>query len=1156
MSKERNYRRRFWRSTALLTLATTLGFAAATSFSVATDVMPSPTYPISSVGLSVSDFKVEGLTAPEGIDVARPRFSWKLFSQDLNEGQSAYQLKVAKEFGDRVLVWDSGRVESDEQLFVEYDGKPLEPATEYSVELVVWNKDGSRKSQIFGCFSTGLFATDANPNPWKGKWIGLSSTAPEIEPADIKKSSWIAFQDTFSLPSGFSTYRFSFDVADKAEIAAAVANFSADNSSYIYLNGEELGGSDEYRFAATRDMKSLLRDGKNVIVIKVNNVGGSPNPGGLLGAFYLRDKSGKQTDYITDESWKSIEGFDERYIAPEFDDSKWGNSFVLAACDADPWKTVETAPAELPVPARYLSKVYEVRQDVEVERAVVFMSGLGYSECYLNGLKLGDQICGPMFTDYDKRVPYVTYDATDVFKATKAVGADEIEVGVTLGNGRFYAPRIDKCVHYGLPRLLFQMQVEYADGTTDIFVSDETWKGTDAGPILENNDYDGEVYDARRATVIDPNSDAAKYVDGTSRFVETRFGKSVAIATDRQVEIFDAPKGKLVAQSIPAMRKTVEVKPKSVKEIAPGKWIFDFGQNLVGVPCLRVQGQAGTEVKMRFAETLIPDGPKAGNLYVANLRTAKQRDIYVLRGDSTQEVYEPRFTHHGFRYAELTGYPGTPDLNTLTANALNTDLPVVGAFETSNETINQIYSNIVWGTRGNYLHMPTDCPQRDERMGWQGDRAAESKGEMYIFDANTMYNKWMQDVEDSQMENGNVADVCPAYWRFYSPNVTWPSAQVIIPQTLAVMTGDSRAIAKHYDSRKKWLDYMLSLVDEDGTTSKDNYGDWCVPPERKELIHSEDPSRRTNPSLVATAYLIYDMKIVADFAEKLGKKEDADFYRARAAEMTKAFNDKFYNAEKGVYDNATQTSCVLPLYFGIVPEGDREKVFATLTQNIESVTNMHVGTGLIGGQWSNRVLSDMGRIDIPFAFATNRDYPSWGYMIEKGATTIWELWNGDTADPAMNSGNHVMLVGDLGVWFYEYLAGIKADENSLGFKRIIMRPNVVGDLTYVKAKHESPRGLIISDWKIDENGTFVWSVAVPPNTTALVSVPTTKPESLSIRSTRLKIVPPEPGEIRGVKYERIFAPFDAASLEKTTTDGRVEFELGSGFYEITAELQR
>ncbi len=1156
MSKERNYRRRFWRSTALLTLATTLGLGVATSFSVADDNMSPTTYPIASVGLSVSDFKVEGLTAPEGLDVARPRFSWKLFSQDLNETQSAYQLKVVKEFGDRELVWDSGRVESDEQLFIEYDGKSLEPATEYSVELVVWNKDGSRKSQIFGCFSTGLFATEADPNPWKGKWIGLSSNAPEIEPADIKKSNWIAFQDTFSLPSGFSTYRFSFDVADKAQIDAAVANFSADNSSYIYLNGEELGGSDEYRYAATRDMTSLLRDGKNVLVIKVNNVGGSPNPGGLLGAFYLRDKSGKQTDYITDETWKSIEGFDESYVAPEFDDSKWGNSFVLAACDADPWKEIQTAPAELPVPARYLASVYEMRQDVEVERAVVFMSGLGYSECYLNGLKLGDQICGPMFTDYDKRVPYVTYDATDVFKATKAVGGDEIEVGVTLGNGRFYAPRIDKCVHYGLPRLLFQMQVEYADGTTDIFVSDESWKGTDAGPILENNDYDGEVYDARRATLIDPNSDAAKRVDGTSRFLETRFGTSVAIATERQVEIFDAPKGKLVAQSIPAMRKTVEVKPKSVKEIEPGKWIFDFGQNLVGVPCLRVQGQAGTEVKMRFAETLITEGPRAGNLYVANLRTAKQRDIYVLRGDSTQEVYEPRFTHHGFRYAELTGYPGTPDLNTLTANALNTDLPVVGAFETSNETINQIYSNIVWGTRGNYLHMPTDCPQRDERMGWQGDRAAESKGEMYIFDANTMYNKWMQDVEDSQQENGNVADVCPAYWRFYSPNVTWPSAQVIIPQTLAVMTGDSQAIAKHYDSRKKWLDYMLSLVDEDGTTSKDNYGDWCVPPERKELIHSEDPARRTNPSLVATAYLIYDMKIVADFAEKLGKKEDADFYRARAAEMTKAFNDKFYNAEKGVYDNATQTSCVLPLRFGLVPDGDREKVFATLTQNIENVTNMHVGTGLIGGQWSNRVLSDMGRIDIPFAFATNRDYPSWGYMIEKGATTIWELWNGDTADPAMNSGNHVMLVGDLGVWFYEYLAGIKADENSLGFKRIIMRPNVVGDLTYVKAKHESPRGLIVSDWRLDENGTFVWSVAVPPNTTALVSVPTTKPESLSVRSTRLKIVPPEPGEIRGVKYERIFAPFDAASLEKTTTDGRVEFELGSGFYEITAELQR
>ncbi|MBR5242605.1 MAG: hypothetical protein IKW13_00070, partial [Thermoguttaceae bacterium] len=267
MSKERNFRRRFWRSTAILALASTLGVSAATLVSVAADVLPTSSYPISSNGFSVSDFKVEGLVAPEGLDVARPRFSWKLFSQDLNESQSAYQLKVAKAFGDRELVWDSGRVESDAQLFVAYDGKSLEPATEYSVELVVWNKDGSRKSQIFGCFSTGLFATADDSKPWKGKWIGLSSSAPEIEPADIKKSNWIAFQDTFSLPSGFSTYRFSFDVADKAEIAAAVANFSADNSSYIYLNGEELGGSDEYRFAATRDMKSLLRDGKNVLVI-------------------------------------------------------------------------------------------------------------------------------------------------------------------------------------------------------------------------------------------------------------------------------------------------------------------------------------------------------------------------------------------------------------------------------------------------------------------------------------------------------------------------------------------------------------------------------------------------------------------------------------------------------------------------------------------------------------------------------------------------------------------------------------------------------------------------------------------------------------------------------------------------------------------------
>lgn len=1158
MTKARCFGRRFLNASlgaALLgATAAFCGFGALETFetnAVALD------YAVSVEGFHVVDVRVENLETPEGVDVEKPRFSWKIYTQDLNESQSAYQIIVSQAFNERDVVWDSGRVESDRQLYVEYDGAPLEPATEYAVELIVWNKDGSKKSQVFSCFSTGLFPTDAEPNPWKGKWIGLNSRVPEVESADVQSGNWIAFENTTSLPSGFSVYRKSFEIADKNEVAAAIGNFSADNSGLIYLNGEEIGGSDEYRFAATRDFRPYLRDGKNVLAIKVANVGGTPNPGGLLGAFYVTTKDGATTKYVTDESWKAIEGVDDAYFTFEYDDSAWTSAFVIAPGGGGPWGEIQTAPLEKPCPARYLSNVYRLKEGVDVSRAVVFFSGLGYGECYVDGAKLGDQICGPMYTDYDKRVPYMTYDATDYLKQVAAANETAVEIGVVLGAGRFYAPRIDKCVHYGDPRLLFQMQVEYADGSTELFVSDENWKGTDAGPIVENNDYDGEVCDARNATRIDANSENAALKDGESRYVETRDGVSVSIATDLPVDLMDAPKGVLVSQLIPPMRKTVTVKPVSLKEIEPGKWIYDFGQNLVGVPSLKVKGDAGTEVKLRFAERLIPDGPKAGQLYVANLRTAKCRDIYVLRGDADGEIYEPRFTYHGFRYAELTGFPGTPQLDTLTAFAVNTDLPVVGSFEASDPTMTQIYKNVEWGTRGNYLSMPTDCPQRDERQGWLGDRAAESKGEMYVFDAATLYNKWMQDVEDSQQESGNVSDVCPAYWRFYSPNVTWPSAQVIIPQSLAIMTGDERSIAKHYDSRKKWLDYMWSLREADGLIAKDNYGDWCVPPERLDLIHSEDPARQTNRALLATAYLIYDMRIFADFAEKLGKTDDAKLYRERADQTTNVFNYKFYNAEKGQYDNGTQTSCALPLYFGLVPQGERDKVFATLVKNIETVTNRHIGTGLIGGQWINRVLSDGGRIDLSYDFATNRTYPSWGYMIEQGATTVWELWNGDLADPAMNSGNHVMLVGDLTIWFYEYLAGIKADENSLGFKRIIMRPNVVGDLTYVKAKHDSPRGLISSDWTFDpEKNLFVWNVAIPANTTATVSVPTSNPDSLAMRTTRLKIVPPKDGEIRPVKYERVYFPFDVDALQKTTTDGRVEFELGSGFYEIVAELTR
>ncbi len=515
-----------------------------------------------------------------------------------------------------------------------------------------------------------------------------------------------------------------------------------------------------------------------------------------------------------------------------------------------------------------------------------------------------------------------------------------------------------------------------------------------------------------------------------------------------------------------------------------------MGQNMVGWCRLKVSGPRGTEVRLRHAETLKPDG----TLYLDNIRSAKVTDTYTLKGRGT-EVYEPRFTYHGFRFVEMTGYPGKPELSSLEGQVVHDDLQTAGEFACSNPLLNRIYRNIVWGVSGNYRSIPTDCPQRDERQGWLGDRSAECKGETYLFDTAALYAKWLQDMADAQKPNGSVSDVCPAFWPIYSDNVTWPSSTVIIPGALREQYADERIIATHYDSAKKWMDYMGGFI-RDGIIARDSYGDWCVPPEDPKLIHSNDPKRRTDKALLATAYFYHDAQLMARYATLLGKTEDARHFTELAEKLKAAFNAKFFRADTGQYDNGSQTSCVLPLAFGLVPDGERERVFRHLVSKITDETQDHIGTGLIGGQWLMRVLTAGGRADLAYTIASQKTYPSWGYMVEKGATTIWELWNGDTADPAMNSGNHVMLVGDLGIWLYESLAGIKPDPAQPAFKHILMRPEPVGDLQSVKATHHSPYGLIASDWQ-KQSGVFRWNITVPANTTATVYVPAKTAESVT-----------------------------------------------------------
>lgn len=1015
---------------------------------------------------SVGKLRCEFLKDPQGIDTLQPRLSWILSSDARGQVQSAYEVLVASSEAKlkpgSADLWGSGRVASSQSIHVRYAGKPLNSGQPCFWKVRVWDKDGKASDWSAPArWSMGLL----HPSDWTGKWIGKDGTD---NGGELKDTSWIWFPEGHpekDAPIATRYFRRTFDLPADRKVKQAELLLAGDNEFACAVNAKHAGAGTSYKNATDMDVTSSVQPGKNVIAAWVKNSGNGPNPAGLIGRLKVEFETGEPLILATDGQWKSTDKEAGAWTSVDFDDATWKAAQVLGPAGLEPWGKV-AMPEDRRLPARMLRKEFDATK--KIARATAYISGLGLSELYLNGQKVGDDALSPGLTEFNKRVFYVTHDVT------KQLQQGRNAIGVWLGNGRYFAPRsaVPTATRtYGYPKLLLQLNVEYVDGTRDAIASDDSWKLSTEGPIHANNEYDGEEYDARREI----NGWAAP------KFDDSKW---------QPAQVVGQPGGQLSAQMINPIRVTETLKPIAITEPKPGVFIVDMGQNMVGWCRLKVTGPAGTAVSLRHAETLQPDG----TLYLANIRSAKVTDIYTLKGKG-EETYEPRFTYHGFRYVEVTGFPGKPTLESLAGRVVNDDVATAGDFACSHDLINRIYRNIVWGVRGNYRSISTDCPQRDERQGWLGDRSSESKGETYIFDVAALYSKWTQDMADAQNEKGSIPDVCPSYWPLYNDNVTWPSSAVIIPGSLHAQYADEAVIARQYPNMVKWIDHMSGYIN-DGIITKDNYGDWCVPPESPELIHSKDPARKTAPGILSTSYFCHCLKLMSQYAQLLNKPADAARFTALADRLKKALNEKYYNKEKGYYDNGSQTSCVLPLAFDLVPQGQRERVFQQLIHKITDETHGHVGTGLVGGQWLNRVLTAGGRPDLVFGFATHREYPSWGYMVEKGATTFWELWNGDTADPAMNSGNHVMLVGDLVIWLYEDLAGIKPDPQKPGFKHIIMKPHVVGDLKFVKATHQSPYGLIASEWHRDGNN-FDWQITVPPNTTATIYVPAAKPNEVS-----------------------------------------------------------
>ena len=708
--------------------------------------------------------------------------------------------------------------------------------------------------------------------------------------------------------------------------------------------------------------------------------------------------------------------------------------------------------------ARYLRKEFVLNK--KIKNATVHISGLGLYELHLNALKVGDYELAPAATQYDKSIFYNSYDVTSQLKLGKNA------IGVILGNGRFFAMRNQNpfpMQNFGFPKLFFQLKLEYVDGTVELIVSDKNWKLTARGPITENNEFDGEKYDAR---LEQAGWDAPDFDDKNWQ----------------PVELVTPPIGTLKAQMNEPIRITGTRKSISVKKIKPGVFIFDLGQNIVGTATLRISGKENERVSMRFAENLKADG----NLYLDNIRTAQVTDSYIFKKNETI-CWRPKFTYHGFRYVELTCNQTEVDLSTITGNTINDDLSVNGTFRCSDSTINQIYKNAVWGIKGNYRSFPTDCPQRDERMGWLGDRAIGCTGESYVFDNENIYRKWMSDIRDSQTTDGSIPDICPAYWKLYNDNVTWDGTAIMVAEMLLDQYGNLNAVAENYESMKKWLLYMHHKYSKNGLISRDSYGDWCVPPENLKLIHSNNLNRSTDNTLLASSFFYKDTRILQRFAKLLGKTEDEKQFCQMADTLKISYNQELFVPSMNFYGNNSATSNILSLAFDLVPADKKKAVFENLVQRIETEDNGHVAVGLIGITHLQRVLTENGRADIALRFASEKEYPSWGYMIGQGATTIWELWNGNTADPAMNSGNHVMLLGDLIIWMHENVAGIKAAET--GFKSLIMRPLHTNKLSYASATHISAYGIISSYWKRNQNNDFYWDIEIPANTNAKIYVP-------------------------------------------------------------------
>ncbi len=706
-------------------------------------------------------------------------------------------------------------------------------------------------------------------------------------------------------------------------------------------------------------------------------------------------------------------------------------------------------------PAPMFRKEFSVNKPVKQARA--YVTGLGYYIMSLNGKQVGDHILDPVKTRYDKTVKYATYDITKML--TEGGNA----IGMMLGTGWYnhFAKAVwgfSEASWRDYPTLLCQIEITYEDDSRQIIASDNSWKTTATGPVVFDGIRNGETYDARLEI---PGWNEAGFEDENWQ---------------QAVEV-KGPAGKLSSQKLPPIKEMQEITPVSIKEVKPGVYVFDLGQNIAGYSQLQIAGPTGTEIKMKHGEKLYEDGTVEQKQILRFLKTGDaQTDRYILKGEGI-ETWKPHFVYHGFQYVEVTGLPAKPTKETLTGIVIYTSFDKAGGFACSNPLFNQLQENTLWSYVGNYHGIPTDCPHR-EKIGWTGDGHLVAEAGLFNFDVVTSYLKWLDDFVDEQQESGDLPGVIPTSgWGYtygkdeskrhlgYGPQ--WEGAFVLIPWYLYQYTGDTSILARYYAPIKKYIDFLAQNADKYTL-------DFGIDDHKPVTTHTEG-------DILASGYFFKFSQLFSEMATLLGNENDAKQYARLSEKTRKAFNKKYFHQEEGTYGNGGQTSLGLALFHDLVPEQERENVLQNLIADIVS-QNYHFDAGVVGVKYLLNALTDAGRADIVYDLLNQRDFPSLGYWVEQGANTLWQDWDGSM------SLNHIMF-GTVSEWFFKAVAGINVDPEQPGFKNVIIKPVALDELDWANGEHTSPYGTIKSSWTKNE-GQLQLKLTIPANTTATVYLPT------------------------------------------------------------------